>query len=221
MISDNVTILIPTEGDCDSTLSLLTELNEQTDITGTRVIVTDHSDSYEKSKVRLLQHKDTFTFVLEVVEGSENVYKSVNGVLDDIETPYFLTLTNGVKFKSNQTIYNCLVELKSSDSKIIIPKLDIQTSGIIETLVKLKFKSSLKSHPFSPLSFFFADTEHVIDVGGFVTYQVEIDEEISICDSFSEDDIYSSNETVVIPNDMQVVNGYLKRIKEIESVKDI
>lgn len=220
MISDNLTIIIPTKNSSDSVLNLLNQLAEQTDISGTKVILSDHSNDYKKFDTMALQYSDDFDFEIEVHEGAENPYKSVNKVLDEIETPYFLTLTDGVKFKSHQTIYNCLVELKSSDSKIIIPKLDMPSTGFVNSLLKMKFKAKLKTHPFSPLSFFFAETEHVVGVGGFSTYQVEIHEEISLCDSFSEDDIYTSDELVQVPDDMEMVNGYLKRVKEIKGDSD-
>ena len=220
MISDNLTIVIPTRNNSDEVISLLTQLSEQTDISDTRVILSDHSEDFGKLEILMLQHKDEFDFNIEITEGAENAYKSVNLALGSIATPYFLSLTGGVKFQSNQTIYNCLVELKSSSSKIIIPKIEFQSGGFVNSLIKMKFKATLKSHPFSPLSFFFAETEHIKTVGGFTTYQKEIHEEISICDSFNEDDIYTSSELIVIPNDMEVVNGYLKRIKEMQNVKE-
>lgn len=220
MISDNVTIIIPTKDSSDSVLKLLNDLSEQMDIQNTSVIISDYSDDMNKSRLYEMKETKQFPFNIEIVEGNGNPYSSVNNTLDLVETPYFLVLTDGVEFKSIQTIYNCLVEMKSSDSKIIIPKIDIQSGGISNTLIKMKFKATLKTHPFSPLSFFFAETEHVIRANGFSTYEREIDEEMSLLGSFKEDDIYSSNELVVIPNDMEIINGYLKRVKKIGNDKN-
>lgn len=218
MISENLTIVVPTTED-KSINSLLNELSNQEDIEGTRVIVV--VDLNIKSVLSDVDDSLFDKLNIEVLESDGNKFKITNDGVDLVETDYTLIIDPDTKIENNMELYDCLVRLKKFDNSLIVPKLKLESLGLVggvsNTISLKRYNSNQKTHPFTPLSFFFVKTEVIGTLSGFTTYQVEVDEEISTCSSVNPKNVCKTTDVIHIPNVDEVLNKYIERVNKLKS----
>lgn len=206
MLSDQLTIVINTRD--DECLDIFHELKQQTDIDNTTVFYPECKDQLQVQT----QYREKLN--LSVYEPEDPILYG-SKVFDRCSTPYICLIDSEVKFGNTQTLYNMLVELKTSSKSLIVPDLQVKASGIANQIttkgLKYKFKNKLKENPYSPPHYIFGKVDEVHMPGGFNSSD-PIESQILSLYSIEHEKICYSSEAIIIPDPEQHILNYLEII---------
>ena len=170
-IKDKLTIVIPSYNEEEYIGKTITSIVKQTNIKGTRVIVSDnHSTDRTRTFVKNLSyvHKDIVNIEL-IDGGSVSVGRNNGAKLAD--TKYVLFIDSDVHFFSNDTIRDTLNEIESKDHDLLTCKIksygkDIRTK-LIFFIFNIINKIISRRTPFSVGTYFLTKKDMFFVCGMF------------------------------------------------------
>lgn len=215
MISDELTIVIPYNENGEWLEETITKISDQTDIQDTRVLIVrthEENDSFIHS---CLQNR---SLKIEILQGTDNPYNNRNIGLQECETEFILFIDPGVQFTTDQTIYNCLVELKSKRMDIVAPSLKVPSENLVDKLnnsiIQMRYNQLKSEFPYAPAQFFCARVDTVFKAGLFNTVKSAVDESFELSMSIDISRFALNNDDIIIPDAIDLILDYFKTVRD-------
>lgn len=213
MLSEQLTVSI--DGKSDELWEAVNHLIiEQTDTDQMRVLIPLCSD-YDK-----IVNDFSKRLNIAVLEPSDTVDHFEDSARQ-CKTPYLCSISSEARFEGTQNLYNMLVQLKSSGSRLVVPKLILDVNGITDAVTKkslaLRYHSKLKQHPYSPSEFLFGETEEIMMPGGFNKSETLEKQMLTLFEGVDQDRLAYSDESIWIPNGYKKIANYFELIKSLKT----
>ena len=174
MLSERITIVIPTKDEQGYIERLLHDIVQQYDITGTRVIVADSSTDETPHIVQDLAKKYSEKINLELIEGGPiSIARNAGALL--VKTPFILFLDADVRLINPYHVVDSFLKLKGIVNRygrgLVTSKLGSYSTdwrcGFAYTCYNWVHNILVKKYPFAIGGFFFVDTASFTKFGMF------------------------------------------------------
>lgn len=174
MLSERITIVIPTKDEQGYIGRLLHDIIQQYDITGTRVIVADSSTDATPEIVNEFASEHSDKIKLELIEGGPvSIARNAGALL--VKTPFILFLDADVRLINPYHIIDAFLKLKGLSSRygkgLVTSRLGSYSNdwkcGFAYTVYNWVHSVLVKRYPFAIGGFFFVDTTSFTKFGMF------------------------------------------------------
>lgn len=171
IISENLTIIIPTYNEEKYITNTINSIYKQNGINGTRIIVSDnYSTDKTRDKVKILSKLYSEKINIEIINGGSVSVGRNNGAKIS-STKYILFVDGDSILYNKNTIQDALNDIINNNGELLTCKVK-SDSGTIKTVIVFKLFNvinrflSLKT-PFAVGTFFMTDRNKFNSLGGF------------------------------------------------------